>query len=121
MSQDQDQIQTQVKKICRQYYYRNNIKTPGLTETIIILGGRVLKPNKTYRSRSGAHGEDIYCLSQEQWQRVWVVTFEQSNSGKRYVSTENVPEAVKELIEQAWICENTTIDEIASIIAKLQT
>jgi hypothetical protein len=49
------------------------------------------------------------------------VTFAQSNSGKRYVGTENVPEAVKELIEQAWVCENTTIEEITSIIAKLQT
>jgi hypothetical protein len=94
---------------------------PGLTETVIILDGRILKPNKTYRSRSGAHGEDIYCLSEEQWQRVWIVTFEQSNSGKRHVSTVNVPDNIRELIEEAWINEDVTINEIASIIAKLQT
>jgi hypothetical protein len=121
MSQAQDQ-QTQTQtKICRRYYYRNNIKMPGPTETVIILDGRVLRPNKIYRSRSGAHGEDVYCLSEEQWQRVWIVTFEQSNSGKRHVSTVNVPDNIRELIEEAWINEDVAIDEIASIIAKLQT
>ena len=114
------QTQVQTQKICKQYYYRNCIKYSGLTKTIIVLDERVLRPSKVYRSKTGAHGEDIYCLSEAEWQRAWIVTFEQSNSGRRYVSTMNVPEAVKELIEQAWLYEDASIEEIASIIAKLQ-
>jgi hypothetical protein len=107
-------------KVCREYYYRNNIKAPGLTKAIVVLDGRVLRPSRTRRSRTGAHGEDYYCLSQGEWNRAWVIILEQTNSGKRYVSTINVPESVKELIERAWIYEGATVSEVASVAAKLQ-
>jgi hypothetical protein len=121
--QNQDQIQTQIqtKKVCKEFYYRNCIKYPGMTKTIVIINGKILKPSRVRRSRTGAHGEDYYCLFQEEWQKAWVITFVQSNSGRRYVSTENVPDNIRELIEEAWINEDVAIDEIASIIAKLQT
>jgi len=120
MSQAQTQAQTQTK-ICKRYYYRNCIKTPGFTETIVILDGKVLRPSSIRRSKTGAHGEDIYCLSQEEWQRAWVIVFEQSNSGKPYVTTINVPEHIKELIEIAWLYEGATIKEIVRTVTKLQT
>ena len=116
-----NEIQTQTQtKICKRYYYRNCIKTPGFTETIVILDGKVLKPSSVRRSRTGAHGEDIYCLSEEEWNRTWVIVFEQSNSGRPYVTTFNVPEPIKELIERAWLCEGATIKDIVRTVVKFQ-
>jgi len=109
------------KKICKQFSYRNCIKTAGFTEAVILLNGRVLKPSSVRRSKTGAHGEDIYCLFQEEWDRTWIIMFEMSNSGKPYVTTINVPEPIKELIEQAWLYEGATIGEIIRTVAKLQT
>jgi hypothetical protein len=112
---------TQIKKVCKKFHYRNNAKALGLTKTVVIMNGKVLKPSSTRRSRTGTHGEDYYCLSQEEWQKTWIVTFEQSNSGRRYITVTNVPDNVRELIEQIWLYEDVSIEEIASIVAKLQT
>jgi hypothetical protein len=121
MSQTQTQAQTQTKKVCKEFYYRNCIKTPAFTETVVLMDGKVLKPSKVYRSKTGAHGTDVYCLTEEEWQRTWVIVFEQSNSGKPYVTTFNVPDNVRELVEQAWLYEGATIKEIIRTVAKLQT
>jgi len=107
-------------KICKKFYYRNNIKTPAFTETVVLVDGMMLKPSKMYRSRTGAHGEDIYCLSEEEWSKAWILIFEQSNSGKPYITVINVPEPIKELIERSWLYENATIKEIVRVVAKFQ-
>jgi hypothetical protein len=69
---------------CETYYYRRNIGMPGRTLYILIDTGtwQVLEPTRKERSKTGAHGEDVYCLSEEVWNRVVVVALERSNSGK---------------------------------------
>jgi len=72
------------KVVCKEFYYRRNINTMGRTQYYIIDPQKweILKPTRTVRSKSGAHGEDIYCFSEEVWNRVIIIKLERSNSGK---------------------------------------
>jgi hypothetical protein len=72
------------KVTCREYSYRHNLKAPGRTQYYVIRVDtwEILKPTRRERSRSGAHGKDIYCLPKEVWDRVIVVLLERTNSGK---------------------------------------
>ena len=69
---------------CEKYYYRKNINMPGRTKYYLIDAGewKILRPTRTERSRTKAHGDDVYCLPEEEWKRVVVVELERSNSGK---------------------------------------
>ncbi|MEM1561333.1 MAG: hypothetical protein QXN35_07240 [Ignisphaera sp.] len=59
--------------------YRRNIKTCGLSMSIVLdsEGNRIM-PVKVVRSRSGAHGEDIYVINSV----VYILRYRRSNSGK---------------------------------------
>ncbi|MEM1699712.1 MAG: hypothetical protein QXD83_07535 [Sulfolobales archaeon] len=60
--------------------YRKNIKYPGGTVSFVIEadGARILKPVEKKRSRTGAHGYDIYTVDKP----VYVIIYEKSNSGR---------------------------------------
>jgi hypothetical protein len=78
---------------CREFEYRQTIRTGATTLYILVLDGEILRPARRRRSRSGAHGEDVYCLEPQKWSRVWVVGLYQSNSGRRHAEfSENIPE-----------------------------
>jgi hypothetical protein len=106
------------KVVCREYSYRYNIKAPGRTKHYLIdaTTWEVLRPTRTERSKTGAHGEDVYCLSEEVWGRVVVVALERSNSGKlRYKviappGLEKYKEELEELLAKCgsfWEMEET--------------
>ena len=42
----------------------------------------ILEPTRVERSRTKAHGVDIYCLEESAWDMTMVVRLERSNSGK---------------------------------------
>ena len=107
------------KKECRTFEYRHTIKTGARTETIVVLDGRVVRPSSVRRSKTGAHGEDYYCMPPEEWARAWVIHLSQSNSGRRSIAFENVPEPVRELLEQAWLYENAFVEDIGITAARL--
>jgi len=101
------------EKICKEFYFRRTLKTGALTKYIIILDNKIVQPSGKRSSRTGAHGEEYYCLSKDQWDRAWIIRFEISNSGKRYVDfSENVPLNVKAIIYQKFIYENKDIGDI---------
>jgi hypothetical protein len=103
---------------CRSFDYRRTLKTGALTVTIVINESGVVKPTQTYRSRTGAHGEDVYCLSN--WSGVWVVHLNQSNSGRRSISfSNNIPDNVKRIAEQLWIYENVSVHELEKLLSLL--
>jgi hypothetical protein len=72
------------KVMCRDYVYRHNIKMPGRTQYIVIRADiwEIVKPTRMERSRTGAHGKDVYCLEKSVWDKVIVVLLERTNSGK---------------------------------------
>jgi len=60
-------------------YYRRNLKTAGLSLSIVVdVNGRRLKPIREERSRTGAHGEDIYLINEP----VYILRYNVTNSGK---------------------------------------
>ncbi|MEM4815840.1 MAG: hypothetical protein QXR23_08900 [Ignisphaera sp.] len=70
--------QTQKKMVLREDY-RNNIKMPGRTLSIVVNDrGEKLEPVRRIRSRTGAHGEDIYVI----YEPVYILRYNRSNSGK---------------------------------------
>ena len=70
---------------CREFYYRRT-GMGAITEHIVIHAEKwmILKPTKIQRSRTGNHGEDIYCLSPDEWKDIIDVRLERSNSGRIY-------------------------------------
>jgi hypothetical protein len=109
---------TQAQEVfCREFTYRESLKYVGLTLTIIALDGNIVMPTQQYRSRTGAHGTDIYCLDQESWSRAWVVTLIQSNSGKRRIYFENVPKEWTRLIEYLWVTKGVSVDDLKNVLA----
>ena len=98
MSQAQSQTPS---KICRKFEYRNNIKFPGRTEHILVdtATWEILEPTRVERSKSKAHGTDIYCLPQEKWNEIAVIALYRSNSGKLRWYIE-APEQIKRDLEE---------------------
>jgi len=60
--------------------YRRNLKYPGLTISIVVDEEtlQLVEPIEKIRSKSGAHGEDVYVISRP----VLVLRYSRSNSGK---------------------------------------
>jgi len=104
---------------CEEYYYRNT-RMGGYTRSLLVLDGGVLRPNAKVRSRTGRHGKDVYCLTEDQWQRVWWVKLEQSNSGKRAITcSTNIPREVAEVLERMWLYEDHDAASIAEAAVML--
>ena len=107
---------------CEELYYRHNIKAAGRTRYIVIDTGRweILKPTRVERSRTGAHGVDIYCLEESAWDMTMVVRLERSNSGKLRYGVE-IPHAEYEryrLELEALLALATSFSEMEETIAK---
>ena len=71
-------------RVCKEFEYRRNLRMPGRTQYYLIDTGEweIVKPTRAERSKTRAHGKDVYCLSKEVWSRVVVVCLRRSNSGK---------------------------------------
>ena len=76
---------------CREFTYRET-RMGGLTHTILISlkDFEVISPIRMKRTKSGTHGEDIYCL--EDWDNVIILRFERSNRGNTYLYCTNISE-----------------------------
>jgi len=112
-------MEVNIFKICRNFSYRRTLKTGALTLTIVYdpVEKKIVMPSRKVRSRSGAHGEDIYCLDKDQWNRVYIITLYQSNSGKRDISfSENVPQDIVEKLTIAWIYEDGHINDVIKML-----
>ncbi|MEM4846738.1 MAG: hypothetical protein QW794_03150 [Thermosphaera sp.] len=74
-----EQAPERTVKVLREVY-RRNIKYPGMTISIVIDEETLqqLEPVERIRSKSGAHGEDVYLVSKP----VLVLRYTRSNSGK---------------------------------------
>jgi len=67
------------KKLVLREYYRRNINMPGLSLSFVVTSeGKLLRPIEEIRSRTGAHGEDVYVVEPP----VYVLRYERSNSRK---------------------------------------
>jgi hypothetical protein len=106
--------------ICKGFEYRYTLNTRALTVSIVVVDGKVLRPTRSERSRTGAHGTDYYCLSEEEWSRTWTITLIQSNSGKRYVDfSDNVPPNIREIVEYLWLNKGVSVEKIEKTIQVL--
>jgi hypothetical protein len=77
-------LEAPTKVVCKDLAYRSNIKTAGRTQYYVIRADtwEILRPTRVERSRTKAHGRDIYCLPKEVWDKTITVLLERSNSGK---------------------------------------
>jgi len=82
----------------------------GITKYIIILDNKLLVPTDYRRSRTGFHGDDIYCMPEEEWKRAQIIKLEGSNSGRRSVEFINVPLEIRQLIEEAWLSGDSVLE-----------
>jgi len=69
---------------CQKFGYRYTSRTGARTQYYLIDADTwvVLEPTRRESSKAGARGSDVYCLSEDKWNRVIVVKLERSNSGK---------------------------------------
>ena len=98
---------------CREFAYRST-EMGALTLTIVydFANKTVVKPNKVVLSKSGTHGQHIYCLPPDMWDKLWVVRLEITNTGKRsVVFSKNVPQDIAQKITTQWLA-GATIDAI---------
>lgn len=80
MSKEETQPLMEKKKMVLREIYRRNINAPGLSLSIVVDDKTFerLKPVEEIRSRTRAHGEDIYILNGS----AYVLRYRRSNSGK---------------------------------------
>ena len=100
-------------KPCREFAYRST-EMGALTLTIVydFANKTVVKPNRVERSKSGTHGQHIYCLPPDMWDKLWVIRLEITNTGKRsVVFSRNVPQDIAQKITAQWLA-GATIDAI---------
>jgi hypothetical protein len=106
---------SETSKICKGFEYRSTLNTRALTVSIVVLDGKVLRPTRSERSRTGAHGVDYYCLEESEWSRAWIIELRESNSGKRYIETVNVPGDISKLLAELWLYENASVSEVEQV------
>jgi hypothetical protein len=46
---------------------------------------------------------------------VWIVHLRESNSGKRYIETVNVPSDIAKILTEMWLYENVSVSEIQQV------
>jgi len=87
--------------VCKEFEYRRNIKFPGRTQYVLIdtATWEILTPVRRERSRTKAHGADIYCLPPEKWNEIVIVGLYRSNSGKLSYRVE-APEQMKQDLQE---------------------
>ena len=98
---------------CRAFSYRST-EMGALTLTIVYdpMERAIIKPHRTELSKSGTHGQHIYCLPPDMWDKLWVVRLEITNTGKRsVVFSKNVPQDIAQKITAQWLA-GATIDVI---------
>ena len=109
-------------KKCINFPFRST-SLGGLTKYYVILDGKILRPSRKVRSKTERHGEDIYCLSDEEWGRTIVIGFYQSNSGKRSYDIHKIPKDIeKDKIEEIlreWLYSEVDDYTIALTIANM--
>jgi len=107
---------------CEEFYYRRNINAPGRTQYIVIdtSNWEILEPTRRERSRSKAHGVDIYCLDEETWGRVIVVKLERSNSGKlRYNITTYSEKVIRYAVDlEIFLARSKDFEHMKEIVSK---
>ena len=110
------------KVVCKDYAYRRNIWTAGRTQYIVIdtNSWEILEPTRRERSRSKAHGVDIYCLDEETWGRVIVVKLERSNSGKlRYNITTYSEKVIRYAVDlEIFLARSKDFEHMKEIVSK---
>ena len=80
--------------------YRRNLKYPGLSISIVIdanTGERIM-PVEEIRSRTGAHGEDIYDIVTP----VYILRYRRSNSGKAIWDIAYVKPSEGRVFKKVW-------------------
>ena len=113
--------QNTVRKECRKFEYRRNIRMPGRTQYILVdpQNWEILEPVRRESSKTGAHGEDIYCLDEATWSRVLVVRLARSNSGKLRYEVSSPPgleEYASEIEEMLMLCSD--FEDMVEIVEK---
>jgi hypothetical protein len=98
MSREENTTQT---TICRFFPFRRNVRGWGRTEYIVFstVTYEQIRPVKIQRSKTGAHGFDIYCLSESEWKNTAIIRLEVSNTGKLSYSIQS-PVRLSDLEEQ---------------------
>jgi len=80
---------------------------------ICLACGSRIEPTHTYRSRTGTHGKDYWAHEHP----LSFIRLEQSNSGKRSVTTMNkVPDDLLTVVKEAWIDLNTSTDFVERVV-----
>jgi hypothetical protein len=110
------------KVVCKDYAYRYNIKTAGRTQYFLVdtISWKILEPTRRERSRTGAHGRDVYCLPESAWEGVLVVKLERSNSGKLSYNVITYSEKVmKYAVDlEMFLARGKDFDHMVAIIVK---
>jgi len=97
--------------------YRRCIKRPGLTKYIVFcpICLRILEPTRVELSSTGAHGREFYTHEHEvEWVRL-----EQTNTGKRKVSTSPFLRRYARLLEFVWVHKGCSVEEVVSLVQEL--
>jgi hypothetical protein len=99
-------------------YYRHCIKSQGRTRSIAYCPtcNSIILPTSVRRSRTGAHGTNIYAHEHElSFIELW-----SSNSGKREVRVEpGFPEQLAERAKHLWLYEQVEPEEVEEALQAL--
>ncbi len=56
-------------------------------------------------------------MPKEEWQKAWIITLSESNTGKRAVFFEgNIPVEIRDKIEIMWMCEGLPPSAIEAVL-----
>ena len=103
---------------CKSFYFRET-RMGGLTRTVLVSSKdfEVIRPTRTRRSKSGTHGEDIYCV--EDWSSVAILRFERSNRGRTYLYCDNVSKDVCDELRKIFEVTDSVEETIKYLQSKL--
>ena len=81
---------------CREFRFYRGVGS--VEKTFVIVDGELAQSiSDIFRT----YGKDRYCLSEDEWSRAWIVQV-RDLEGSRFISFENVPERVQEILELVW-------------------
>jgi hypothetical protein len=97
--------------------YRRCIRAEGVTWPIAVCTTcrRIIEPRAIEPSKTGAHGK-LYFVHQHP---LVFITLLQSNSGKRRVALSGELGELARAVEQAWVVERASVDEVVELARSL--
>ncbi len=109
------------EKICDIFKYRVT-RAGAVDRTLVFIDGKAVEPTRKDRTKSGMMGQDVYCLSKDEWKKAIIVSVYRSMRGVKDILIKNLSNSdIAGKIVMYWLYSTSDPEELKTFIEKTLT